>query len=148
MNTDHCPICLVLHHMERVPRNVFDRWTQCIRDSESAAETSIVTSLQGELDAHSAAALTLEKEKGTQQILYLYLYFYQINTQIQIQIQIHCNFVTGRTQSSSSPGVAMDNRFWFIIYKMFKTLNRAKKPFNSIFKHLIRSFKVNYSFKL
>ena len=55
MNTDHCPICLVLHHMERVPSNVFDRWTQCIRDSESAAETSIVTSLLGELDAHWVA---------------------------------------------------------------------------------------------
>ena len=59
MNTDHCPICLVLHHMERVPSNVFDRWTQCIRDSESAAETSIVTSLLGELDAHSVAPTTI-----------------------------------------------------------------------------------------
>ena len=59
MNTDHCPICLVLHHMERVPSNVFDRWTQCIRDSESAAETSIVTSLLGELDAHWVAPTTI-----------------------------------------------------------------------------------------
>ena len=45
--------------MERVPSNVFDRWTQCIRDSESAAETSIVTSLLGELDAHSVAPTTI-----------------------------------------------------------------------------------------